>query len=85
MYGADMTSGLRDANDLPIRDEEGNEVSFLNQWADAPTVELRDDGTKAFLVSAGNAASAGSYRLHFDDQLDLGASAPLLRRSGGLS
>lgn len=42
MYGADMVVRLLDLNGLPLRDEAGDEVSFLNQWAEAPTAELSE-------------------------------------------
>lgn len=42
MYGADMVIQLRDTNDQPVRDEEGVEVRFANQWEDLPVVELSD-------------------------------------------
>lgn len=40
MYGADMAIRLREANDQPILDDEGNEILFANQWGKLPTSEL---------------------------------------------
>lgn len=42
MYGADMVIRLLDGNDQPILDADGDEVSFPNQWAERPAVELSE-------------------------------------------
>ncbi|MCC7208859.1 MAG: hypothetical protein IT323_16235, partial [Anaerolineae bacterium] len=40
MYGADMIIQLRDANDQPVVDADGNEVEFLNVWEELPSTSL---------------------------------------------